>query len=61
MRVAHAGDGRRARQLRNGHRGGVLWFTGLSGAGKSTIAMEVESRLFQKGYMVYVLDGDNVR
>ncbi|HZT19566.1 MAG TPA: adenylyl-sulfate kinase, partial [Dongiaceae bacterium] len=38
-----------------------LWFTGLSGAGKSTIAMEVERRLFQKGYMVYVLDGDNVR
>jgi bifunctional enzyme CysN/CysC len=38
-----------------------LWFTGLSGAGKSTIAMEVERRLFQQGYMVYVLDGDNVR
>jgi bifunctional enzyme CysN/CysC len=38
-----------------------LWFTGLSGAGKSTIAMEVERRLFQQGYLVYVLDGDNVR
>jgi bifunctional enzyme CysN/CysC len=50
-----------ARVLRNGHRGGVLWFTGLSGAGKSTIAMEVERRLFQKGYLVYVLDGDNIR
>jgi len=59
-RVAH-GVTAAARQLRNGHRGGVLWFTGLSGAGKSTIAMEVERRLFQKGYMVYVLDGDNVR
>jgi bifunctional enzyme CysN/CysC len=59
-RVAH-GVTAAARQLRNGHRGGVLWFTGLSGAGKSTIAMEVERRLFQKGYLVYVLDGDNVR
>jgi bifunctional enzyme CysN/CysC len=50
-----------SRVLRYGHKGGVLWFTGLSGAGKSTIAMEVERRLFQKGYLVYVLDGDNVR
>ncbi len=49
------------RMLRNGHRGGVLWFTGLSGAGKSTIAIELEKLLFQKGYQVYVLDGDNVR
>jgi bifunctional enzyme CysN/CysC len=45
----------------NRHRGGILWLTGLSGAGKSTIAMEVERRLFQKGYQVFVLDGDNVR
>ncbi|MFQ5466594.1 MAG: adenylyl-sulfate kinase, partial [Kiloniellaceae bacterium] len=50
-----------ARAQRNGHRGGVLWFTGLSGAGKSTLAMEVEKRLFNKGFHVYVLDGDNVR
>ena len=50
-----------ARVLRNGHRGGVLWFTGLSGAGKSTLAMAVEKELFAKGYQVYVLDGDNVR
>jgi bifunctional enzyme CysN/CysC len=49
------------RSARHGHAGGVLWFTGLSGAGKSTIAMEVERRLFNKGYQVYVLDGDNVR
>ncbi len=49
------------RSARHGHGGGVLWFTGLSGAGKSTIAMEVERRLFNKGYQVYVLDGDNVR
>ena len=50
-----------ARTQRNGHLGGVLWFTGLSGAGKSTLAMEVEQRLFNRGYHVYVLDGDNVR
>jgi bifunctional enzyme CysN/CysC len=41
--------------------GGVLWFTGLSGAGKSTIAMAVEQELFVRGYQTYVLDGDNVR
>ncbi|MEE8189748.1 MAG: adenylyl-sulfate kinase [Kiloniellales bacterium] len=50
-----------ARAERNGHHGGVLWFTGLSGSGKSTLAMEVEQRLFNRGYHVYVLDGDNVR
>lgn len=46
---------------RNGHRGGVLWFTGLSGAGKSTVAIATEQRLYALGYQVYVLDGDNVR
>jgi bifunctional enzyme CysN/CysC len=50
-----------SRAQRDGHLGGVLWFTGLSSAGKSTLAMEVEQRLFIKGYHVYVLDGDNVR
>jgi len=49
------------RVARNGHTGGVLWFTGLSGAGKSTIAMAVEQELFRRGYQTYVLDGDNVR
>jgi bifunctional enzyme CysN/CysC len=49
------------RVRRNGHKGGVLWLTGLSGAGKSTIAMAVEQELFRRGYLVYVLDGDNVR
>lgn len=49
------------RHQRNGHRGGVIWFTGLSGAGKSTLAMRVEQRLFNKGFQVFVLDGDNVR
>lgn len=46
---------------RNGHAGAVLWLTGLSGSGKSTISIEAERRLFQKGYQVYVLDGDNLR
>lgn len=49
------------RRQRNGHRGGILWFTGLSGAGKSTIAMAVERELFRRGLQVYVLDGDNIR
>lgn len=50
-----------ARSRRNGHRGGILWLTGLSGAGKSTIAVEAERRLFAMGYQVCVLDGDNLR
>jgi bifunctional enzyme CysN/CysC len=58
--VGH-GVAREARALRNGHKGGILWFTGLSGAGKSTLALALEARLFAKGYHVYVLDGDNVR
>jgi len=49
------------RSKKNGHAGGVLWFTGLSGAGKSTLAVELERRLFDRGYNVFVLDGDNVR
>ena len=49
------------RVRRNGHAGAVLWFTGLPGAGKSTLAMEVERRLFDAGYQVYVVDGDNIR
>jgi len=39
----------------------VLWFTGLSGSGKSTIAVEVEKQLIARGKLVYRLDGDNVR
>jgi len=49
------------RNKRNGHRGQVIWMTGLSGAGKSTIAMALERRLFDDGRQVYVLDGDIVR
>ncbi|MGH7972748.1 MAG: adenylyl-sulfate kinase, partial [Limisphaerales bacterium] len=51
----------RQRELRNGHLGCVLWFTGLSGSGKSTVATELERELFNIGRHVYVLDGDNVR
>lgn len=39
----------------------TVWLTGLSGAGKSTIAFELEQRLMARGYLVFVLDGDNVR
>lgn len=49
------------RALRNGHAGYVVWLTGLSGAGKSTIATELERELFNLGKQVYVLDGDNIR
>jgi bifunctional enzyme CysN/CysC len=45
----------------NGHRGGILWMTGLSGSGKSTLGFFMEQHLFRKGYQVYVLDGDNIR
>lgn len=44
-----------------GHRSGVLWFTGLSGSGKSTLARAVQRKLFDNGWQVIVLDGDNIR
>ena len=50
-----------ARTVRNRHRPGILWLTGLSASGKSTIALETEKQLFLKGYQVYALDGDNIR
>jgi bifunctional enzyme CysN/CysC len=50
-----------ARANMNGQKPCVLWFTGLSGAGKSTIANLVEKRLFAEGRRSYLLDGDNVR
>jgi bifunctional enzyme CysN/CysC len=49
------------RAVLNGHTGGILWFTGLSGSGKSTIAKLLQRRLFDKGYNVFGLDGDNIR
>ena len=44
-----------------GHRGATLWFTGLSGSGKSTVAVELEGMLNELGVLAYRLDGDNVR
>jgi len=51
----------RDRERANKHRGACLWFTGLSGSGKSTVANEVENILFDSGIKTYVLDGDNIR
>lgn len=50
-----------ARERLNGHRGQVVWFTGLSGSGKSTLANALEVELHARGMRTYVLDGDNVR
>ncbi|EOI5720087.1 adenylyl-sulfate kinase [Cronobacter dublinensis] len=49
------------REQLHGHRGAVLWFTGLSGSGKSTVAGALEEALHQLGVSTYLLDGDNVR
>lgn len=49
------------REKRNGHRGAVVWITGLPSSGKSSLAHEVERRLFELGCNSYVLDGDNIR
>jgi adenylylsulfate kinase len=49
------------RERLNGHAGCVVWFTGLSGSGKSTVANLVEQQLHQQGVRTYLLDGDNVR
>ena len=49
------------RRVRNGHRGAVVWLTGLSGSGKSTLANALERELFDRGLQVFVLDGDNIR
>ena len=49
------------RERQNGHKGHVLWFTGLSGSGKSTVASALERELHQRGIRTYILDGDNVR
>jgi bifunctional enzyme CysN/CysC len=52
---------REAREERNGHRAAVLWFTGLSGSGKSTIARALEKKLFEMECQTMLLDGDHVR
>lgn len=52
---------RAEREARNGHKAKVLWFTGISGSGKSTIAKELEKRLYTAGKQTMLLDGDQVR
>lgn len=52
---------RAMRETLNGHRGCVVWFTGLSGSGKSTVANAVDQQLHARGVHSYLLDGDNVR
>ena len=49
------------RERQNGHKGHVLWFTGLSGSGKSTVASAVERELHEHGIRTFILDGDNIR
>lgn len=60
--VWHQGAVTRAdREQVNGHKGCTVWLTGLSGSGKSTIAVDLEKRLWERGVRAYILDGDNVR
>jgi len=57
----HATVTRKRREEQNGHRSVILWFTGLSNSGKSTIAHAAEERLHIQGCRTFVFDGDNVR
>lgn len=57
----HATVTRQRREKLNKHKSVIMWFTGFSGAGKSSLAHSVEERLHQMGCRTYVLDGDNVR
>ncbi|MYH69985.1 MAG: adenylyl-sulfate kinase, partial [Gammaproteobacteria bacterium] len=58
----HEGDIARADRNRFlGQKGATLWFTGLSGSGKSTIAVALEAALYELGKLSYRLDGDNIR
>jgi adenylylsulfate kinase len=60
--IWHEGEITRAdRQALLGQTGAMLWFTGLSGSGKSTIAVALEKALHERGHLVYRLDGDNIR
>jgi adenylylsulfate kinase len=52
---------REDRNRLNNHKSGLVWLTGLSASGKSTIAHAVEKRLFERRFRTYVFDGDNVR
>src|SRR6266705_3019728 len=60
--VWHQGAVTRAdRERLSGHRSATVWFTGLAGSGKSTIAVALEKALWERGVHAFVLDGDNVR
>ena len=60
--VWHQGTVTRAdREKINGHKAATVWLTGLSGSGKSTIAVDLEKRLWERGIRAYILDGDNIR
>ena len=52
---------RELKEVRNNHKSRVIWFTGLSGSGKSTVANATEKLLHDRGLQTYILDGDNVR
>jgi bifunctional enzyme CysN/CysC len=56
-----SGITRELREQQNGHKAAVLWFTGLSGSGKSTVAKSLEQRLFARRCQTMILDGDNLR
>ena len=53
--------GRNQRRVQNKQNSLLIWFTGLSGSGKSTIANALEQKLFNQGFKTYTLDGDNIR
>ncbi|MGG2016763.1 adenylyl-sulfate kinase [Bacillus sp. S10(2024)] len=57
----HSSITKEQRRKKNGHRSFVLWFTGLSASGKSTLANTIEKKMFEQGITSYVLDGDNLR
>jgi len=60
--VWHPGNvNREDRQRILGHRAATMWFTGLSGSGKSTVAVALEKALWDRGIVSYILDGDNIR
>jgi adenylylsulfate kinase len=60
--VWHEGAVTRAdREKLNGHRGCTIWLTGLSGSGKSTVAVALEKALWARGVRAFILDGDNIR
>ncbi|MCG5535615.1 sulfate adenylyltransferase subunit CysN [Ectothiorhodospira mobilis] len=61
IHLQHVDVDKAARAALKGHRPGVIWFTGLSGSGKSTVANRVEKKLHALGVHTYLLDGDNVR